>query len=56
MLVAVELQAPPAAASVSAIVEPAQTAEAPVMPPAAGSGLTVTIKEDAAVPQLLVTV
>ena len=50
------LHAPPAAASVKAVCAPAQTTGVPVIVPAFGSGLTVTICVAAAVPQLLVTV
>ena len=53
ILVAVELHTPLIVTSESDIVEPAQTALAPVMAPATGSGLTVTTTENAAVPQLL---
>ncbi len=52
-----ELHTPPAARSVSAVVPPAgQTVSPPVIAPAFGAGLTVTIAVAAAVPQLLVTV
>ena len=50
------LQVPPAAASVSAVVEPAHTVAVPVIAPAVGNGLTVTVAVAAAVPQPLVTV
>ena len=38
------LHTPPPAASVRAVVEPAQTEVVPVIDPAAGNGLTVTIE------------
>ena len=41
--------------SVSAVVEPAQTAPEPVILPGTGIELTVTTTKDAAVPQVLVT-
>ena len=53
---AVALHTPPIATSVSAVVENAQTVFVPVILPAAGSGLTVTTTDDAAVPQILVIV
>ena len=49
------LQLPPVAPSVKEVDEPAQTAAAPLIVPADGSGLTVTICVAAAVPQLFVT-
>ena len=52
---AVEVHTPPIAASVSDVVEPAQTVPVPVMLPAAGIELTVITTEDAEVPQVLVT-
>jgi hypothetical protein len=54
--VAVLLHAPPVAASVKPVVEPAHTIAVPVMLPADGNGLTVTVVVAAAVPQPLVTV
>ena len=50
------VHAPPVAASVNAVFAPAQTVGIPVIVPALGSGLTVTIRVAAAVPQLLVKV
>ena len=50
------LHAPPAAASVKAVLAPAQTMGVPVIVPAFGNALTVTTWVAAAVPQLLVTV
>ena len=54
--VAVLLHAPPVAASVKPVVEPAHTVAVPVMLPADGNGLTVTTLVAAVVPQPLVTV
>ncbi len=50
------LHAPPAAASVRAVVAPVHTADAPLIEPASGAGLTVMAFVATAVPQLLVTV
>jgi hypothetical protein len=50
------LQVPPAAASVSDVVDPAHTVAVPVIVPAFGNGSTVTVAVAAAVPQPLVTV
>jgi len=50
------LHAPPVMASAKVVVSPWHTDEVPVMAPAAGSGLTVTIKVATAVPQPLATV
>ena len=51
-----ELQTPPAAASLKVVVAPGHTVNMPVIVPAFGEELTVTIFVAAAVPQLLVTV
>ena len=51
-----EVHVPPPAASAKLVVEPAQTMAVPVIVPAIGIGLTVTICVPATVPQLLVTV
>ena len=51
-----EVQTPPPIASVKAVVEPGQTVDVPVIVPAFGEELTVTIAIATAVPQLLVTV
>ena len=53
--VAVLLQAPPDAPSVNVVVDPAHTFKIPVIVPATGNGLTVTIAVAAAVQQPLVT-
>jgi hypothetical protein len=50
------LQIPPLAELLNEVVLPAQTVAVPVMVPASGSGLTVTICVATAVPQLFVTV
>jgi len=50
------LQAPPIAALVSAVADPAQTVAVPAMVPALGSGLTVTTVVETALPQLLLAV
>ena len=55
-VVTVLLHAPPVAASLNPVVAPAQTVAVPVMVPADGNGLTVTIVVAAAVPQPFVTV
>ena len=54
--VAVLLHAPPIVASLKPVVEPAHTVAVPVIVPADGNGLTVTVAVAAAVPQPLVTV
>jgi hypothetical protein len=54
-VVLVLLHTPPAAASLSVVVDPAQTVVTPVMLPAFGTGLTVIGLTATAVPQLLVT-
>ena len=51
-----ELQVPPVTASFNVVAEPAQTVVVPVMVPATGNGLTVTVVVATAVPQLLVIV
>ena len=51
-----ELQVPPVATSLNVVVDPAQTVVVPVIVPAIGNGLTVTVVVATAVPQLLVTV
>ena len=50
------IQLPPLIASLSVVVELSQTIVAPVMDPAVGKALTVTIICDTALPQSLVTV
>ena len=53
---AVLLQVPPVAPSVSGVLLPAHTDDAPDMVPATGNGLTVNVCVAAAVPQPFVTV
>jgi hypothetical protein len=54
--VAVLLHVPPVAASLKPVAEPTHTDAVPVMLPADGNGLTVTVVVAADVPQPLVTV
>lgn len=54
--VAPELQLPAEPVLDSVIVLPGQTEDAPVMPPAYGSGFTVTCKVSSVVPHTLVVV
>ena len=54
--VLVLLHTPPVAVSVNAVDEPAHTVAVPVIVPAPGAGLTVTLIVAATVPQPLVTV
>ena len=54
--VAVLLHAPPEVVSLKPVTEPTHTVAVPVMLPADGNGLTVTVVVAAAVPQPLVTV
>ena len=58
MIIALLLQVPPASPvrSVRFVVAPGQTVNVPVMAPAFGAGLTVTIAVAARVLQILVTV
>ena len=51
-----ELQVPPATASLRFVVVAGHTTRPPVIVPALGNGLTVTIALAAAIPQPLVTV
>jgi len=53
--VALLLQTPPGARSLSVVVAVAHTVKMPVMEPAIGNGLTVNVCDAVAVPQLLVT-
>ena len=55
-VVTVLLHAPPVAASLNPVVAPAQTVAVPVIVPADGNGLTLTIAVASAVPQPLVIV
>ena len=54
--VLVLLQVPPPAASLSAMAEPIHTADGPLMVPATGNGLTVTVVVVVALLQPVVTV
>ena len=51
-----DVQEPPGATSAKEVTAPTQTTGVPVMVPATGNGLTVTMVDATAVPQLLVTV
>lgn len=50
------LQVPPLTASVNVMVEPAHTDDGPLIAPAVGAAVIVTVVVAVAVPQLLVTV